>query len=226
VLEERVARTEKVEKVAALKELIEGSEALLLADYRGLTVVDTRELRSGLRDADAAIAVVKNTLLKLAAGQAGIEALEAFLDGPTAVAFIKGDPVLAAKRLSEAQKKFPALEIKGGYVEGRILTADDARALARLESREAMLSMIAGMAKGEMSRAASMFQALQGRFLGLLEAFKDKVPGETPPAETPAGETPAAETPAADDESPGEDHLPGGEGSSTEPEHEPEQAKE
>lgn len=178
-------KAEKVAKVAELKERIEGSQALILADHRGLTVVDARELRTGLRDADASFAVVKNTLMKVAAGEAGLAELHDLLTGPTAVAFVNGDPVLAAKRLAEAQRKFPALEIKGGYVEGRVLSAADARALAKLESREAMLSRVAGLAKTEMSRAASMFQALQGRFLGVLEAFKEKVPGaevEAPPA--------------------------------------------
>lgn len=193
-------KAEKVAKVAELKERIEGSQALILADHRGLTVVDARELRTGLRDADASFAVVKNTLMKLAAGEAGLAELHDLLTGPTAVAFVNGDPVLAAKRLAEAQRKFPALEIKGGYVEGRVLSAADARALAKLESREAMLSRVAGLAKTEMSRAASMFQALQGRFLGVLEAFKEKVPGaegEAPPA--PHDESQATATTESDE---------------------------
>src|SRR5919206_832345 len=173
-----MAKTEKVEKVATLKERIQGSEALLLADYRGLTVVDTRELRTSLREADAAFSVVKNTLMKRAADEAGIDVLESLLEGPTAVAFIRGDAVLAAKRLSDAARRHPALELKGGFVEGRLLSADEARALASLESRETMLAQIAGLAKMEMSRAASMFQALQSRFLGVLEAYREKLPGE------------------------------------------------
>ncbi len=212
-----MAKAEKVEKVATLKERIEGSQALLLADYRGLTVVDTKELRTSLRDADAAFAVVKNTLMTRATGESGMDVLDPLLEGPTAVAFVRGDPVLAAKRLSEAARRFPTMEIKGGFMEGRLLSADDARALAKLESREAMLAQIAGMAKAEMSRAASMFQALQSRFLGVLEAFREKVPGEAEaepeaPAESaePADEAPAAEAgngaPAASaDDASGED---------------------
>ena len=180
-----MAKAEKVEKVATLKERIEGSEALLLADYRGLTVVETKDLRTSLREADAAFAVVKNTLMKRAAGESGMDVLDPLLEGPTAVAFVRGDAVLAAKRLSEATRRFPTLEIKGGFMEGRLLSADDAKALAKLDSREAMLAQIAGMAKAEMSRAASMFQALQSRFLGVLEALREKIPGE-PEAEPEA----------------------------------------
>ena len=212
-----MAKAEKVEKVATLKERIEGSEALLLADYRGLTVIETKDLRTSLREADAAFAVVKNTLMKRAAGESGMNVLDPLLEGPTAVAFVRGDAVLAAKRLSEATRRFPTLEIKGGFMEGRLLSADDAKALAKLESREAMLAQIAGMAKAEMSRAASMFQALQSRFLGVLEAFREKVPGEPESeAEAPAEVEPsaasestaAAEPEAAAEPQPGEAEAP------------------
>ena len=184
---------EKTEKVTALKERIEGSTALLLTEYRGLTVHDATELRRSLAE-EARFAVVKNTLMALAASEAGIEDLEAMLAGPTAVAFVDGDVVAAAKRVVDASKKFPALVLKGGYMDGRVLSAADAQSLATLESREVMLSKIAGLLKMEMSRAASMFQAVQSRFLGVLEAYKEKVPGE-PEAEAPAADT---EAPAAD----------------------------
>jgi large subunit ribosomal protein L10 len=188
---------EKTEKVTALKERIEGSTALLLAEYRGLTVHDATELRRSLAE-DARFAVVKNTLMALAATEAGIEDLEAMLAGPTAVAFVDGDVVAAAKRVVDASKKFPALVLKGGYMDGRVLSAADAQSLATLESREVMLSKIAGLLKGEMTRAASMFQAVQSRFLGVLEAYKEKVPGEPEP-EAPAADTEAS---AADTEAP------------------------
>jgi large subunit ribosomal protein L10 len=145
-------------------------------------VHDATELRRSLAG-QAKLAVAKNTLLKRAAGEAGIEGLDELLDGPTAVAFVEGDVVAAAKKLVEAAKKFPALVLKGAYLEGKVLGADEAKALADLESREVMLSKIAGMLKSEMSRAASMFQALQSRFVGLMEALKDKLPAEEPAAE-------------------------------------------
>ena len=196
---------EKVEKVEVLKERIQGSGALLLAEYRGLTVHDATELRRSLAG-QAKLTVAKNTLLKRAAGEAGIEGLDELLDGPTAVAFVEGDVVAAAKKLVEAARKFPALVLKGAYLEGKVLGADQAKALADLESREVMLSKIAGMLKSEMSRAASMFQAVQSRFVGLMEALKDKLPAEEPAAElepaaaeqaTPAeAETQVEESPA------------------------------
>ena len=158
-----VARAEKTEKVAVLKERIAASQALLLTDFRGLTVSDASELRRSLMDAGTRFAIVKNTLMKRAAEEAGIEALEAILQGPTAVAFVAGDPVGAAKKVVEAARRFPTLVLKGAYLEGKVLTAEEAQALATLESREVMLSRVAGMLKAEMSRAAATFQVIQDR---------------------------------------------------------------
>jgi len=180
---------EKIAKVAALKEHIQGAEALLLTEYRGLSVHDATELRRALSE-QARFAIVKNTLMVRAAADAGIAELEALLEGPTAVAFVQGDVVATAKKVVDAAKKFPALVIKGGYMDGKVLSAAEAQSLATLESREAMLSRVAGMLKAEMTRAASMFEAIQGRFLGVLEAYKEKLPGEATDA---AEAEPAAE---------------------------------
>lgn len=193
---------QKIEKVAALKERIQSSEGLLLAEYRGLSVHDATELRRSLSD-HARFAIVKNTLFERAAADAGVAELRELLDGPTAVAFVQDDVVATAKKVVDAAKKFPALVIKGGFLDGKILSAAEAQALAALDSREVMLSKIAGMLKSEMSRAASMFQTLQGRFAGLLEAYKEKLPGAEEPAEAP--EEPAAEAseePAAEAQEP------------------------
>jgi len=171
---------QKVERVAELKDRIEGSAALLLAEYRGLTVSEISELRRSLRETDTSFAVIKNTLMARAAADAGIEQLGSFLEGPSAVAFVHGDPVAAAKKLKAAAKLYPALVLKGAYMDGAVLDAEAANALADLESREVMLSKIAGLLKGEMSRAAAMLVQLQSQFLGLLEAYKDKLPGEKP----------------------------------------------
>lgn len=171
-------KAEKVERVGELKERIEGSDALLLTEYRGLTVSDITELRRSLAEGGTGFAVVKNTLMRRAAAEASIDELESLLEGPTAVAFIAGDPVAAAKKVVEAAKKFPALILKGGYMDGRVLSADEAKGLADLESREVMLSKIAGMLKSEMSRAAAMFVSAQSKFLSLLEAYREKVPGD------------------------------------------------
>ena len=183
--------TQKIERVAELKEQIESSEALLLTEYRGLTVSEITELRSSLREGGARFAVIKNTLMKRALEQTDASELGSLLDGPSAMAFVREDPVAAAKSVTAAAKKFPALILKGGFVEGRLLSADQAKALADLDTREVMLSKLAGMMKSEMARAAAMFQATQSRFLSLLEAFKAKLPEESEAAE--AAEAPSAE---------------------------------
>jgi len=188
---------EKIEKVEVLKERMRGSGALLLAEFRGLTVHDATELRRSLAG-QAKLSVAKNTLLQRAAGEAGVEGLEDLLKGPTAVAFVEGDVVAVAKKIVEAAKKFPALVLKGAYMDGRVLSSDEARALADLEPREVMLSKIACMLKSEMSRAASMFQALQSQFVGLMEALKDKLPGAEP-EEASAEEAPAEAEAASPD---------------------------
>ena len=130
-----------------------------------------------------------------AARNDGFVPFEALLEGPTAVAFVQGDVVATAKKVVDAAKRFPALVLKGGYLDGKVLSAAEAQSLATLESREVMLSKVAGMLKAEMTRAASMFQAIQGRFLGVLEAYKEQLPGEVteaveadPPAEAAEAE--------------------------------------
>ncbi len=197
-----MAKQEKIERVTQLRGRIEGSDALLLTEYRGLAVADITELRRSLSDGGARLVVVKNTLMRRAANETALAELEPYLEGPTAVAFVAGDPVAAARKVVDAQKRFPTLVLKGGYMEGRVLSAEEARALADLDSREGMLSKVAGMMKSEMSRAASMFQSLQSQFLGLLEAFQEKVPApaaEAPVAQEPAAAEPAAEEPTAEE---------------------------
>jgi large subunit ribosomal protein L10 len=196
----------KVERVAELKKQIEGANALLLTEYRGLTVSEITELRRSLREVDASLAVIKNTLMQRAANDAGIAELDELLAGPSAVAFVHGDDVVAvAKKLKDAAKLHPALVIKGGYMDGAALDAAGANALADLESREVMLSKIAGMLKSEMSRAAAAFVAAQSQFLALLEAYKEKVPAGDAPAAPAAEAEPIAEVAAeAEAETPAE----------------------
>lgn len=196
--------THKVERVAGLKARIEGSAALLLTDYRGLTVSEISELRRSLRAADASFAVIKNTLMARAAADAGIEELQPLLVGPSAVAFVTGDPVAAAKQIKDASKRYPTLVLKGGYMDGAVLDGPAALRLADLESREVMLSKIAGLMKGEMSRAAAAFVGAQSKFLSLLEALKEKIPGEAPAEPEaieplPAEDVDGAEEPATDE---------------------------
>ena len=193
---------EKVQRVAALKERIEGSSALLLTDYRGLTVSEISELRRSLRESGTSFAVIKNTLMSRAAADAGLAELGEMLTGPSAIAFVDGDPVAAAKAIKAATKQYPALVLKGGYMDGAVLDDAGANRLADLESREVMLSKIAGMLKSEMSHAAALFVGAQSKFLATLEAFKATLPAEEPVAETgpsaDAADEPAAPT-ASDD---------------------------
>jgi len=197
-------KAEKIERVAELKAGIEGSDALLLTEYRGLTVSDITELRRSLAEGGTRFSVVKNTLMQRAAADASIDELQSLLEGPTAVAFIAGDPVAAAKKVVEAAKKFPTLILKGGYMEGKVLSADEARGLADLESRDGMLSKVAGLMKGEMSRAASMFVSAQSKFLSLLEAYKERVPddagGSTAESADPGGDADPDAAPHAEGE--------------------------
>jgi len=213
---------EKIKMVETIKGRIAASEAILLADYRGLTVHDATELRRSLAS-QAKFTVVKNTLLKRAADESGMSEIDAILTGPTAVAFVSGDVVAAAKQVVDAAKRFPTLVLKGAWLDGRLLSPDEARSLADLESREVMLSKIAGMLKSEMSRAASMFQALQSQFVGLLEAYRDKLgpaepeapeaePEPEPTAEAEAEvPAPAAEADVAGEETPNPEVQPEGE---------------
>jgi large subunit ribosomal protein L10 len=195
---------QKAEKVDSLKARIEGADALLLTEYRGLTVPEISELRRSLREGGASFAVVKNTLMRRAVADAGIAELEVLFEGPSAVAFVEGDPVAAAKKVTAAAKQFPALVLKGGYMDGKVLSADEAKALASLESRDVMLSKIAGLLKSDLTKAATILVAAQSKFLSLLEAYKSKLPPEaTPePEEPPAAEStqpPEAEGAEADD---------------------------
>jgi large subunit ribosomal protein L10 len=177
-MSEREPNPQKVGRVAELKERIQGSDALLLTEYRGLTVSEITELRRSLAEGGTKFAVVKNTLMRRAIHDAGVAELEVLLEGPSAVAFVAGDPVAAAKSVVDAAKRHPTLVLKGGFMEGRMLSADDAKALALLESREVMLSKIAGLMKSEMSKAAALFAGAQSKFLSLLEAYKEKLPAE------------------------------------------------
>lgn len=195
-------KQEKVERVAELKDRIEGSDALLLTEYRGLTVSEITELRRSLAEGGTKFQVVKNTLMRRAVNDAGVAELEVLLEGPSAVAFVEGDPVAAAKSVVDAAKQYPTLVLKGGFMDGKMLSADDAKALASLESREVMLSKIAGLMKSEMSKAAALFVGAQSKFLSLLEAYKEKVPGEDVAEAAPEPEAVAEPDAPAEPEAP------------------------
>jgi large subunit ribosomal protein L10 len=168
-----MANPEKVAAVAEIVESFRGATAAVLTEYRGLTVSQLTELRRSLGEG-AQYAVVKNTLTKIAAKEAGVDGLEDLLSGPTAVAFVSGDPVEAARGLRDFARNNPALIVKGGYVEGRSLTADEIRRLADLESREVLLAKLAGAMSGSLAQAVSLFAAPLSQAARLAEALRAK----------------------------------------------------
>jgi large subunit ribosomal protein L10 len=155
-----MARPEKEEAVKEIVGRFEASDAALLTEYRGLRVGDIKEVRTALREADADYKVLKNTLARLAVREVGLDELVAMLEGPTAIAFVHGDAAAAAKALDDAAKKFPVLTIKGGVLEGRILDAEQAKQLARLEPREVQLAKIATMMNTPLQQTANVLSAL------------------------------------------------------------------
>ncbi|WP_084964777.1 50S ribosomal protein L10 [Thermoactinospora rubra] len=168
-----MARADKAAAVAELKSEFEASSAAVLTEYRGLTVAQLKELRKSL-GGNARFAVAKNTLTKIAANQAGVTGLDDLLTGPTAVAFVKGDVVEAAKGLRDFAKANPLLVIKGGYMEGKALDAAEITKLADLESREVLLAKLAGAMKAKQSAAAAMFAALPTQMAQLADALRAK----------------------------------------------------
>ena len=190
-------------KAAVIDEITERfqqSSAAVLTEYRGLTVAQLTQLRRSLGEGSS-YAVVKNTLTKRAADSVGFSDLAPLLTGPTAIAFIEGDPVTAAKAIRDFAKANPALIVKGGVVEGRTVDAREVTRLADVESREVLLAKLAGAMKGNLTKAAGLFQAPLSQMARLAEALKEKKPAGdevAPAAEAPAPRLPLAEAPAAD----------------------------
>lgn len=180
-----MARADKAAAVAEITEEFRASNATVLTEYRGLTVGQLKQLRRTLGE-DTTYAVVKNTLTKIAAKDAGVVGFDDLLVGPTAIAFIKGDAVAAAKGIDTFAKENPMLVIKGGMMDGKILTADDIKKLAKLESREVLLSRIAGAANATLAKAAALFQAPLSQAARTIAALEAKVASETPAAAAPA----------------------------------------
>jgi large subunit ribosomal protein L10 len=201
-----MARPDKTAAVAELAEEFRSSNAAVLTEYRGLTVAQLKELRRSLSGADTTYSVVKNTLTKIAARDAGVSGFEDLLEGPSAIAFIKGDPVEAAKGLRDFARTHPLLVIKGGVLDGNPLSPDEIRKLADLESREVLLAKMAGAMQASLQNAVSLFAAPLAQTARVLEALRAKA--EQDPsvlaggAGTPAA--PADATPDTTAEAPGE----------------------
>jgi large subunit ribosomal protein L10 len=218
-----MAREDKATAVAELADAFRESQGAVLTEYRGLTVQQLAELRRAL-GGNATYAVVKNTLTKIAAGQAGVEGLDDDLSGPTAIAFITGDPVETAKGLRDFAKAHPLLVIKGGVLDGASMSPDEIRKLADLESREVLLAKLAGAMKASLSNAVSLFNAplaQTARVLGALQAKAEQdpsvlaggvgtpAPAQAAPEAEPADEVeaaaPATETEGTVDSAPADD---------------------
>lgn len=163
----------KEASVAELTELFQSSTAVLLTEYRGLTVAQLKQLRTDIRE-DATYAVVKNTLTKIAANNAGISSFDDELAGPSAIAFVHGDPVSVAKGLRAFAKANPSLVVKGGYFDGNPLTAEEVGKLADLESREVLLGKLAGAFKASMFGAAYLFNAPLSKAVRTVDALREK----------------------------------------------------
>jgi large subunit ribosomal protein L10 len=164
---------EKVAAVAEITEHFSSSSAAVITEYRGLTVKQITDLRRSL-GRDTTYAVVKNTLTKRAAADAGVTIDDSLLQGPTAIAFVKGDPVDAAKGLRDFARANPLLVIKGGVLEGKTLSADEVSRIADLESREVLLAKFAGALKALPTRAAGLFQAPLSQMARLAKALEEK----------------------------------------------------
>ena len=200
-----MAQADKATAVADIAEQFKSSTATVITEYRGLTVANLAELRRSL-SGSATYSVAKNTLIKRAASEAGVEGLDELFVGPTAIAFVSGEAVDAAKAIKKFAKDHKALVIKGGYMDGRALTVAEVERIADLESREVLLAKLAGAMKANLSKAAGLFNAPASQVARLVAALQEKKAAEAPAeaaapeAAAPEAAAPAAEAPAAEAE--------------------------
>jgi large subunit ribosomal protein L10 len=195
-----MAKADKATAVADIAEQFKDSSATLITEYRGLTVANLAELRRSLAGSVPS-SVAKNTLIKRAASEAGIEGLDELFAGPTAIAFVTGEAVDAAKAIKTFAKEHKALVIKGGYMDGHPLTVAEVERIADLESREVLLAKLAGAMKGNLAKAAGLFSAPASQMARLLAALQEKKASEPGAAAAPAEattETPAPEPTSAE----------------------------
>ncbi|MCI1674841.1 MAG: 50S ribosomal protein L10 [Ancrocorticia sp.] len=168
-----MARTDKSAAIAELQKKFESSSAVLLTEYRGLTVAQLQTLRRALRG-NAEYVVAKNTLAHIAAKNAGVEGIDELFSGPTAFTFVTGDVADAAKAIRDFVKENPALIVKGGVLEGSVLSADDVKKLADLESREVLLAKAAGVLKATLYQAAYVLKAPTSKVVRTIDALRAK----------------------------------------------------
>jgi large subunit ribosomal protein L10 len=194
-----MARPEKVAVVDEIREKLAGADAAVLAEYRGLKVGDLAELRGALRTSGTEFKVFKNTLARRAAEAAGLDDLVPLLGGPTAIAFVRGDAVVAAKALRDFGRVHPELVVKGGLLGDRTLVPADITALAEVPPRDELLARLAGGFQAPLTKAAGLFQAFTRNLAYGVKALIDQrvAEGEELPAEAPAEPEPAPEPEAA-----------------------------
>ncbi|MET7771528.1 50S ribosomal protein L10 [Nocardia sp. NPDC005366] len=172
-----MAKPEKVTAVEEIAEQFKSSTATVVTEYRGLSVGKLTELRRALGE-EATYSVAKNTLVKRAAAEAGVEGLDELFVGPTAITFITGEPVNAAKALKTFAKDNKALIIKGGYMDGAPLSVSEVERIADLETREVLLAKLAGAMKGNLAKAAGLFNAPASQVARLAAALQEKKQAE------------------------------------------------
>ncbi|GAB3555039.1 large subunit ribosomal protein L10 [Actinopolyspora lacussalsi] len=168
-----MARPDKVDAVNELSENFSNATATVVTEYRGLTTAQLKQLRRNLGE-DATYRVAKNTLVRRATQEAGVEGIDDLIQGPTALTFIRGEPVDAAKTLRDFAKDHKALEIKGGYMDGRPISAGEVERIADLDSREVTLSKLAGAMKAKLNETAALFAAPASQVARMTEALKGK----------------------------------------------------
>lgn len=178
-----MARPEKVAKVEQVAAQLDGAVATLLTHYRGLSVTELADLRARLRETDAELKVVKNTLTRRAATAAGIDGLDELLVGPTGLVFCHEDPVGPAKALKAFAKDHPDLVLRGGYLDGEVIDGDAAMSLAELASREELLATLAGLLEGALSGFARLLQAPLAGQARAMQALVDQRGGAPAPDE-------------------------------------------
>lgn len=196
-------RAEKVAVVDEVRERLGGASAALLTEYRGLSVAQLAQLRRQLREAGGEMKVYKNTLVRFAARDLGLD-IEDMLTGPTAIAFIDGDPVNVAKALRDFAKTNPALVVKGGLLGEKALSAAETQALADVEPREVLLAKLAGAMAAPMVQFAGLLQALPRNFAYGLQALIEQQGGVPEDAAPAADEAPVADEAPAETEAPAE----------------------
>ncbi len=189
-----MATAAKSAAIAELTDHFRNSGAAVLTEYRGLTVKQLTQLRTSMRD-HATYAVVKNTLTEIAAKEAGVTAFDGQLAGPSAIAFITGDPVEAAKTLRDFAKANPLLVIKSGMLDGKPLTSDEIRKLADLESREVLLAKLAGAMQASLAKAVYLFAAPLSKAARTVDALRAARAESAPAPAAPAAEAVQDEVP-------------------------------